>query len=280
MKFVGFSGRKNITKADVESLRGTGVHRICFAHQHAKEPKRADPPNIGFFNVPFLNSVGFILGEETDLELFKGKYGYFRSIQSESEFRTIDTWCRGQGTRIFLRDCLDLSIALDQNLVDNESGTYTHLGALEARAKNAPDEAALSELTDIIADQIRSLPGYRNAPFIAAVPPKPGKTYDLPSVLAARVTASLGKEDLTPRFSFKEKKGTVKQLPVDQKWEAWESTGLELSPPIKGGAVILVDDKYQSGTTLQFVASKLINAGADKVFGLCIVKTLRDTDNT
>lgn len=44
-------------------------------------------------------------------------------------------------------------------------------------------------------------------------------------------------------------------------------------------SVILIDDKYQSGTTINFVASILRGAGAGAIYGLCIVKTARDTDN-
>ena len=42
----------------------------------------------------------------------------------------------------------------------------------------------------------------------------------------------------------------------------------------KGKDIILVDDLYMSGTTLQYVAMKLKEAGARKVFGLCFVKSL------
>jgi predicted amidophosphoribosyltransferase len=41
----------------------------------------------------------------------------------------------------------------------------------------------------------------------------------------------------------------------------------------------LIDDKYQSGTTAQFVASHLYQAGAAEVCGLFCIKTWRDTDN-
>ena len=49
---------------------------------------------------------------------------------------------------------------------------------------------------------------------------------------------------------------------------------------LQGKLIILIDDKYQSGITLQFVASRLLEKGASKVFELCAVKTWRDDDNT
>lgn len=36
---------------------------------------------------------------------------------------------------------------------------------------------------------------------------------------------------------------------------------------------MLVDDLYMSGITLQYVAMKLKEAGARKVYGLCLVKS-------
>jgi predicted amidophosphoribosyltransferase len=43
--------------------------------------------------------------------------------------------------------------------------------------------------------------------------------------------------------------------------------------------VILIDDLYQSGITMQYVASRLLQAGAASVLSLTIVKSNRDTDN-
>jgi len=59
-----------------------------------------------------------------------------------------------------------------------------------------------------------------------------------------------------------------------------ENAALKASAAFKGRKVILLDDKYQSGTTAQFVASQLYDAGASEVQGLFCVKTWRDTDYT
>ena len=187
-----------------------------------------------------------------------------------------------QGTRVFLRDCLDLSIALGMNIVQDNGtpGGHTPIGSLEARAKIAPDEAALDELVTIFVDAISSLPGYRDAKLIAAIPPRPDKQYDLPSVLAARLAARLSLTDMTRRFHFARPKGTVKETQVTAKWAAWEQSGLALTPKMFDRPdVIVIDDKYQSGTSMQFVASVLRSSGAGFVYGMCAVKTLRDTDN-
>lgn len=41
--------------------------------------------------------------------------------------------------------------------------------------------------------------------------------------------------------------------------------------------VILLDDLYMSGLSMQYVAMKLKEAGADRIFGLSIVKSFSNT---
>jgi predicted amidophosphoribosyltransferase len=72
----------------------------------------------------------------------------------------------------------------------------------------------------------------------------------------------------------------VKALSLEQKWAALGAAGLEAKRRLVAGKrVILLDDKYQSGTTAQFAAARLQEAGAQAVLGLACVKTWRDTDN-
>lgn len=202
--------------------------------------------------------------------------------RDDAEFERVEAWVRHQGTRVFLRDCLDLSVALDMNLTRDDSGATDHtpIGALEYRAKSTPDAAAVEALVGHFCATINDLPYYRDARLIAAVPPRPDKSYDLPTTLAERIATRLNLDNLTPRFRFTGKKQSVKDLPLAQKWQSWQQAGLSLTHALEQEpSVILIDDKYQSGSTLQFVASCLRAAGAGPIFGLCAVKTWRDTDN-
>ncbi|CAA7616485.1 hypothetical protein MTBLM5_20109 [Magnetospirillum sp. LM-5] len=280
MHLVLFSP-KVILKSDVEALWAIQPRRICFASTHRDQPKRSAPPHVGKFEVPFDNTVGRQFEADTGLTLRPSKFqGVWRPIQSEDEFVAIQNWTARQGTRVFIRDCLDMSVALDVNLVDNQSGQYTELGALEARAKARQDDAAVQELAQACYRAICNLSGYRDARYVASVPARLGKGYDLPAAIADRVSALSGLENVTNRFTFAHDKGALKGLPLDQKWDALEKAGLTFSPNLpRGASIILIDDKYQSGVTMQFVASRLYLAGASEVLGLCVVKTLRDTDN-
>ena len=63
-----------------------------------------------------------------------------------------------------------------------------------------------------------------------------------------------------------------------QRAGSWRILAKKLST--RGESVILLDDKYQSGTTMHYVAMQMQAAGVDgPILGLVAVKTLRDDDN-
>jgi hypothetical protein len=268
-----------------ESRDAAGARRLSFTATRANQPKRRDDNYVGTLHLPAGNSAEALFKASTGLDLWQDKVHpteRWRAIQSEAEFARIEAWVRHQGTRVFLRDCLDLSVALDLNFVADDDGApdHTPIGALEHRAKSTPDGAAIEALVDRFCATINDLPYYADTKLIAAVPPRPEKTYDLPTTLAERIASRMNLDNITPRFRFTGVKKSVKDLPLAQKWQAWEDAGLSLVPALQHEpSVILIDDKYQSGSTLQFVASRLRAAGAGPIFGLCAVKTWRDTDN-
>ena len=271
---------KEITKEAVEQARAKKPKRICFATAHDAQPKRVNKVGyVGSFNVPFGEGFHNIF----PLVLFPNKNdshhvdSYWRSISSEEEFEKIRSWVNEQGKRVFLRDCLYTSIALSHNFVDKEN--RTEIGELEYLAKQKKDPDAVEKLAKCCAKSIKDIPIYDKADMICAIPPNPGKCFDLPSQIAVKVSEMVDKENITDKFVFGAKKGDVKSESVDEKWNAWSDAALEFSDDLTDKKIILIDDKYQSGTTIQFVAMKLQEAGAHHVLGLCIVKTMSDTDN-
>ena len=89
----------------------------------------------------------------------------------------------------------------------------------------------------------------------------------------------LGKPVATSGKWAKEKP-QLKETSEKKKWLALESAELSFSAEEMGGKkFLLIDDLYQSGATMNFVAGKLKEAGANRVFGLSLVKSLRDSDN-
>lgn len=184
-----------------------------------------------------------------------------------------------QGSTVFMRDCLELSCALDFNMTSS-TGSYTQIGQMEHDCKSVELRRSISELIAHLRAFIDGTFGYNSARHVCAVPPRLGKGYDLPATLVQELARERTLFDLTPRFAWSAAKGSIKDTPVDEKWAQLEAAGLAFRGNLAGEPVILIDDKYQSGTTLHFVASKLRAAGAGPIFGLCLVKTLRDSDNT
>lgn len=271
-----------ITRDLVEQIAHDGeAKRIHFRTSHANALKRNEGAAwVGSFSVPFSDTIDPLFREGTGLHLTPSKNysGSWVSIKNESDFAKIENWTANQGTRVFLRDSLALSIAIDFNFL--EESQYTVVGELEMRAKKLADKNALIDLQTRCFEAIKELPFYSEADFIAAVPPRPGKGYDLPTCLARGVAETTGAYDLTSLFGWVGDKGSLKDEAVSDKWDRLEKAGLQLGDiKLEGKPVVLIDDLYQSGTTMQYVAMKLREAGAGPIFGLAVVKSWRDSDN-
>jgi predicted amidophosphoribosyltransferase len=172
---------------------------------------------------------------------------------------------------------LDCSVALDYNL--KEAGVYTTLGLAEHNAKATRDKAAIKQLVDACRSVVGDLSFYKSCDLLCAVPPSPNKGWDLPTEIVGQLAKQRGTKNISSGVAFTAKKKNVKALSLADKWSALENGKLRVSANVKDKKIVLVDDKYQSGTTAQFVASKLYAAGAEKVYGLFCIKTWRDTDN-
>jgi predicted amidophosphoribosyltransferase len=206
-------------------------------------------------------------------------------LNTPEEENIVKEWVESQGSRVYLRDCLSCSIALDVIMKDVNTGERTALGELEYNAKINDDEKAVTALAGHLVTAIQSLPLYNTVKFIAAVPARPGKTtQDLPTELAARIARELDLTDLTGEFRYAGTREQLKALPLAERWAAWEGAQLSLTDEgevlLTGDSVILIDDKYQSGVSANFVAMILQQHGASDVYGLYAVKTMRDTDNS
>lgn len=210
--------------------------------------------------------------------MLDGPYGPYRFLTDPSEIAEAEAWQAKHEPYIFLRDNLQSSVALDFNLA--EAGVYTKLGQAEHDAKTSRSRDAVEALSAACAAAIDNLSFYDDCTAICAVPPSPEKDWDLPTEIASRVARQTGKINMSDGVRFQKKKQSVKSLALGDKWQALTDAQLGISSDVSGKRVILIDDKYQSGTTAQFVASELYNAGATEVHGLFCVKTWRDTDNT
>jgi hypothetical protein len=172
-------------------------------------------------------------------------------------------------------DELDQCFALDFNLGDPE--TYTGVGTLEYEAKYKENRKAADKLAELLAAICSKHPNLKDVDHITAIPGNPGKNYHLPDLLVKRLGKHLGRNtglDLrktkrTPQLknlTFKQKINTLKNV-------------FSLNEDVKDQSILLVDDLYQSGTTMWTLARFLKENGAERVYGLACVKSWRDTGN-
>ena len=290
--FLDLPKMERITKNSVFAKHNSKEsHRKCFSKSGIKDKKKGRGK---FFAISFAETIKPIFEKQTGLQLLKGQYydsflkgrynNYYLMIKDDNELRIIQDWEKKQGKRIFLRDCLSLSIALDYNKFDPNTPDYTDLGSLENRAKKKRDREAISQLANEVTRAINDLPFYKDADLICSVPSQPDKGFDSPKEVTRLVRAKIGKQDVTDGFIFGGKKAeATKDILVDKKWENWENAQLSFKNNddcnVEGKTVILIDDKYQSGITIQYIAMKLQEAGAHQIYGLCFVKALRNDDN-
>lgn len=269
---------EEITREAVYKKHCLKPRRRCFAdHSGIQQHNKS-------FSVKFSDTIGILFLAETGLPLFQSsQYNNYFRMNTDEELHQIQQWEEKQGDRVFLRDCLSASIALGTNLIDNMSAEYTQIGLLEHRGKKCQDQEAIVQLSEITAKTINDLPFYKDADLICSVPPGPGKEFDLPSRVTSLVSSIVGKNDVTDGFVYEGVKSSVKTSTFDEKWDVWEKAQVSFKKSaelnVNDQSVILIDDKYQSGITIQYIAMKLQQAGANKVYGLSFVKTLSDTDN-
>lgn len=265
---------RRITLEDVERMREMRPRRKRFSEQHVVYQK---DDGIYVVSAQFA-SIARLFEEETGITTKDGKFGPFCFLNNQDQIDAALQWQADRSNLIFLRDTLDCSIALAYNF--SSAAEYTELGRAEHDAKQSRDSLAIKTLAKACVKVVTDIPFYLQSDAVCAVPPAPGKPWDLPTEITRLVAVATGKVDLSSAIKFTKPKGSVKSVSLANKWQALEAGALTIDKSVKGKKVILIDDKYQSGTTAQFVAAKLFDAGAVEVNGLFCVKTWRDTDNT
>jgi hypothetical protein len=265
---------KVITLRRVEALRELAPRRRRIL-DHKVVRKKDDGTYV--VTTKFM-SLDRMFEEETKIRTNGGPFGPFVYLSDPADIDRALKWQDARRSLVFLRDCLYCSVALDFNLAD--AGIYSELGLAEHNAKANADEESIAYLAARCERAVSGLGLYKTCSSICAVPPSPEKAWDLPTEIAKRVAAATNRTDISNLVRFREQKRSLKSLALGDRWAALESAQLEVTRNLDCHTIIIIDDKYQSGTTMQFVGSKLLEAGASKVLGLSCVKTWRDTDNT
>lgn len=263
--------QKAITFEDIkEIVSSNSTKRINFSSSHAGALKKyKDHWKI---ILPFTESIQSIIKKEigNDIDLFVSEYGgVWRSITND-EYNYWHDFISRYKNIVFLRDCLDISLSLSMNIIENES--RTEIGELEYQSKYNSNNDAEEQLVSLCEEWINKLPYYKDADLICAVP---SKTPDnLPQRIANRLNITA--TNISKTISWASKTKDVKNAEnVEDKINILEESGFTIDniEQLKDKVIILFDDLYMSGVTLQYIAMKLKDAGAQRVLGLTIVKS-------
>jgi len=213
-------------------------------------------------------------------------YTFLKNV-SDKKIEEIKNWFSIISQYVALRDCLGLSFALDYDKEDGDPNKpQTQIGSLRSRAKPYNAEATLEtfsaadELAQACLDFLQKVQCYKSVDTLVAMPPsKPNKKFDLPTYLAIKIAKKWGKTNLSNAVWTVRERLPIKNLALEDKLQALENT-IQVAPDVfKGKTVLIVDDLYQSGISINYVALLLLEAGAENVVGLACEKTCRNDDN-
>ena len=269
--------QKRITREKIVTfIQDKETKRINFESSHSHALFRRDGQYVGTIKLPFTDTIGTIIHNKFSATLFESKFEehkYYWSIKTEDEYSLFEEFVNEYKDIVFLRDHLDLSLALSMNYEGDER---TEIGELEYQAKFHNDEEAESTLIEECEDWLNKLPYYKDVDYICAMPSSNPAEESLPH----RIVTSLDDyEDISENVTWTSKTRSIKDAEnAEIKLEILEESGLQISDiDLKGKTILLFDDLYMSGVSMQFVAMKLKEAGASHVFGLCIVKSRSNT---
>lgn len=260
-----------------EFIEDTHTKRICFAYAHQNALRSVGDQNIaGWFNLPFDDPFEAIARGvlQMDKVLFPPKSGatYYRRIDSKEEYEKIRSFVEEVRDLVFLKDCLDLSVALSMH--ESAPNERTVLGNHEYKVKYCANKTDVKDDMDCLIDEMQKwlewLPYYKLADYICAIPSNKPFMRDVISGLHG-----FGFSDISEQVHWNNKQGSLKDVETATgKLQMVQSWDLLIDTDLSGKNVILVDDMYQSGVTMQYVAMKMKEAGAKRVFGMALVKSL------
>jgi hypothetical protein len=223
---------------------------------------------------------------ETLRDQHQGIRAYSYLECEDHELDAVRQWLESLGSYVAIRDCMALSFALDYEREDGSpDNPQTSVGALRARAKpygRAPTGdgyAAAAQLVDKCVEFLTIVSCYGDADAVVAMPASdPAKAFDLPRYLAQNIASRWRRDDLSAAVRTVVARPQMKNLRIEDKLARLDGT-IWVDSAAKGRNILLVDDLYQSGTSMNYVTMLLLEAGARRVYGLAVEKTCRNDDN-
>jgi predicted amidophosphoribosyltransferase len=200
----------------------------------------------------------------------------------------VTEWVERISHPVAMKDMLALSFALDyERRAGDPAQPQTTVGQLRSVAKPYGNAAATedtikaaSQLVELCAAFLDKMTCYRTADSVVAMPPSdPDRSYNLPRDLASQIAPKRGIEDLSGHIRTVRRRDSIKSVTLVRKLDTLLGTVGVDRGIYNGRSVLLIDDLYQSGISMNYSAYLLLQTGAKKVFGLACEKTCRNDDN-
>lgn len=198
-------------------------------------------------------------------------------------------WVETVGKYVAIQDLLAISFALDYTCqAGNPENEWTDIADQRKNAKPYGEEKATTahlkaaeQLADRCLEFLEEMTCYDPADAIIAVPPSdPNKCYNLPRELARLIANHKQLQDLSDSVFDMKQHDPIKNTSKENKLAILrQAARIKDDTEVQGRTIILIDDLYQSGTTMNYYAKLLLDVGAVSVLGLACEKTCRNDDN-
>lgn len=239
----------------------------------------------------FCNSRGDAQSiERLPFERMDGKkvnYTFLKNA-TEEQLNDIGEWIGYISQFVGIRDSLRVSFALDYTcLCGDPKREVTQIAKLRQTAKlyggsDKPTTDTLSaatQLAEASINFIKTSKSYHRIDTVLATPRSdPSKKYSLPGFIADRIAKDLDLPDLSDCIHTIKPRREMKDTPAEERLKELTDTIEVNSDAVKGKRILIVDDLYQSGTTMNYVGKLLLDNGASCVYGLVCEKTCSNQD--
>lgn len=216
------------------------------------------------------------------------RYTYLKKT-SDGQLNDIGEWLSFIGRFVGIRDFLRVSFALDYTCEGGNPGMgTTGTGRLRQTAKlygasDSPSTETLAAASRLAEECIKFMQlsrAYYQVNSVMAIPRSdPTKTYSLPEFFVDRTAKDLGLEDLSGCIKTTKARREMKDTPANERLQELDGTTIISNlAAVKGKRILIIDDLYQSGTTMNYVGKLLLDSGASRVYGLACEKTCSNQD--
>lgn len=215
--------------------------------------------------------------------IWRDQYGqhnwgtFVRGVTTETSDR-INEFLNLLKTTVCIEDALAQSFALSYHMNPNyDGGGRTKIGDDLYQAKYRHNQVAADRLVDRMLAFITNHPSFSGTDFIVAVPASQhNMKFNLPAYLTQSICRQLNIEDGSQYIRKVKQTLPMKDMnTTEDKFEnihnAFKLTG---DHPFIGKQILIIDDLYQSGTTMTEIASVLQRCSA-RVYGLVATKTIK-----